>query len=117
MLPEEYTYTIILMVLFASAGGCLVRYTEIYKAKQTVKLGFLFSDIFIACFQGFFIGWYIIEHYVDISTSQLMCILAIIGYLGSKIFDIASYFIYKKLGVNVKFNKEVEDDSKRTPKQ
>lgn len=122
MLPQELTLPLILMALFASCGGCAIKYLERYKLYKKSKIGFLFADLFIAAFSGFFIMWLLMEHDYC-SVPEAMLILATTGFFGSKLFDIGSYLLYKKLGVNIKFNLDQEirtieekkqDDSTRT---
>lgn len=123
MLPQELTLPVILMALFASCGGCAIKYLERYKLYKKIKIGFLFADLFVAAFSGFYIMWLLMEHDYC-SIPEAMLILATTGFFGSKLFDIGSYILYKKLGVNIKFNLDQEiqtieekkqDDSTRTP--
>ena len=123
MLPQELTLPVILMALFASCGGCAIKYLERYKLYKKIKIGFLFADLFVAAFSGFYIMWLLMEHDYC-SVPEAMLILATTGFFGSKLFDIGSYILYKKLGVNIKFNLDQEiqtieekkqDDSTRTP--
>lgn len=125
MLPQELTLPLILMALFASCGGCAIKYLERYKLYKKIKIGFLFADLFIAAFSGFYIMWLLMEHDYC-SVPEAMLILATTGFFGSKLFDIGSYLLYKKLGVNIKFNLDQElrtieekkqDDSTGNPKQ
>lgn len=122
MLPQELTLPVILMALFASCGGCAIKYLERYKLYKKIKIGFLFADLFVAAFSGFYIMWLLMEHDYC-SIPEAMLILATTGFFGSKLFDIGSYILYKKLGVNIKFNLDQEirtieekkqDDSTRT---
>lgn len=122
MLPQELTLPVILMALFASCGGCAIKYLERYKLYKKIKIGFLFADLFVAAFSGFYIMWLLMEHDYC-SVPEAMLILATTGFFGSKLFDIGSYILYKKLGVNIKFNLDQEirtieekkqDDSTRT---
>lgn len=125
MLPQDLTLTVILMALFASCGGCAIKYLERYKHCKKIKVTFLFADLFIAAFSGFFIVWLLIEHDYC-SMPEAMLVLATTGFFGSKLFDIGSYLLYKKLGVNIKFNSDQEiqtieekkqDDSTRNTQQ
>lgn len=125
MLPQDLTLTVILMALFASCGGCAIKYLERYKHCKKIKVTFLFADLFIAAFSGFFIVWLLIEHDYC-SMPEAMLVLATTGFFGSKLFDIGSYLLYKKLGVNIKFNSDQDiqtieekkqDDSTRNTQQ
>ena len=125
MLPQDLTLTVILMALFASCGGCAIKYLERYKLYKKIKIGFLFADLFVAAFSGFYIMWLLMEHDYC-SIPEAMLILATTGFFGSKLFDIGSYILYKKLGVNIKFNLDQEiqtieekkqDDSTRNTQQ
>lgn len=117
MLPDCFTLPVILMALFASCGGCVIRYIETYKAIHQLKISFFILDLFIAAFQGFFLAWHLLDHHTELAVSQVMVILILVGFLGSKIFDIASYLLYKKFGINIKFNnKDIDDGSTRNQK-
>lgn len=115
VLPESMTVSVILMALLASCGGCIIRYAEIYKHKYSFKLSFLLVDLITAGLSGFFFTWFLLDH-VNILLSQVMLILMITGFIGSKILDIAAYILYKKLGIQIKFNKDINNDiSKQRP--
>ena len=114
MLPECYTLPVVAMAVFASCGGCVVRYVEEFKAGHNIKIGFLLADIVMAGFLGFFTAWHLFDH-TPLQVSHVMIILVVLGFIGSKILDIASYILYKKLGINVKFRNsrlEFEEDDK-----
>lgn len=109
MFPQEVTSSLILMALFASCGGCAIRYIELYKSYHKVKYSFLFLDLFISAFTGFFLFWFLMEH-KSCSVPQAMILLNITGFLGSKLFDLGSYVLYKKLGINIKFTNSKGED-------
>lgn len=109
MFPECMTISVILMALLASCGGCIIKYAEIYKNRYIFKIGFLIGDLITAALSGFFLTWFLLDH-TDLRISYVMLILIITGFLGAKMLDIASYIIYKKLGIQVKFNNKEKDN-------
>lgn len=48
---------------------------------------------------------------------EAMLVLATTGFFGAKLFDIGSYLLYKKLGVNIKFNSDQEIQTIEEKKQ
>lgn len=117
MFPECMTLSVVLMALLASCGGCIIRYSEIYKQKNRFKLSFLISDLITSALAGFFLTWFLLDQ-TTLQMSHVMIVLLLTGFLGSKVLDIASYFLYKKLGIQVKFNKDIVNDlpEQRSPK-
>lgn len=110
------TNTEILMAVLASCGGCAIRYGELYKNLNRFKLSFFLIDLFIASFLGFFVFWFVTEENIC-SLTYAMLTNCLVGFLGSKVFDIASYFLYMKFGIDIKFipKEENRNDSKRNP--
>ena len=111
MLPEELDLSLILMTLFASCGGALLRYAEEYKIVKRIRFSFLLCDVISSGFFGFFLSWYLLEEGI-VNLPEIMLILIISGFLGSKVFNIASFFIKKRLGINFKFYPIDQDNSK-----
>lgn len=105
MFPECMSISVILMALLASCGGCIIKYSEIYKRKSLFKAGFLTADLITASLTGFFLTWFLIDQ-TDLQMAHIMLVLMLTGFLGSKVLDIGSYILYKKLGIQVKFNKD-----------
>lgn len=100
------TISAVLMALLASCGGCVIKYSEIYKKKSVFKTGFLIGDLLTAALVGFFLTWFLLDQ-TELQMSHVMMVLMLTGFLGSKILDIGSYLLYKKLGIQVKFNKDI----------
>lgn len=109
MFPECMTLSAIFMALLASCGGCIIKYSELYKRKSLFKIGFLAGDLLTAALTGFFLTWFLLDQ-TDLEMSHVMMVLMLTGFLGSKILDIGSYILYKKLGIQAKFNKGVIED-------
>ena len=118
MFPECMTFSVIFMALLASCGGCIIKYSELYKRRSLFKIGFLAGDLLTAALTGFFLTWFLLDQ-TDLMMSHVMMVLMLTGFLGSKILDIGSYILYKKLGIQAKFNKGVTEDGiseQRPPK-
>ena len=109
MFPECMTISAVLMALLASCGGCVIKYSEIYKKKSVFKTGFLIGDLLTAALVGFFLTWFLLDQ-TELQMSHVMMVLMLTGFLGSKILDIGSYLLYKKLGIQVKFNKDITEN-------
>lgn len=103
------TISAVLMALLASCGGCVIKYSEIYKKKSVFKTGFLIGDLLTAALVGFFLTWFLLDQ-TELQMSHVMMVLMLTGFLGSKILDIGSYLLYKKLGIQVKFNKDITEN-------
>lgn len=121
MLEYTITQADLILAIIASVGGCAIRYGELYKRNgKKLALNYLFIDLFIAAFLGFFIFQYVMHEQIC-TIHQAMLLNCFIGFIGSKVFDIACYFIYLRLGIQLKFDennkinnktKEKEEDAK-----
>lgn len=118
MFPNDVNNMAIFLAIVASMGGCCIRYANVYKHEVSrTKFSFFFIDLFISIFLGYFVFWFSLEE-LKIHMSKAMLINCYVGYIGSKVFDLGSYFLYKKCGFNIKFEKREDKihDSKRYPK-
>lgn len=113
MFAEHIANSSIILAVAASCGGCAIRYAEIYKTTNRIKISYFVIDLFIAAFLGFLSFWFLMEHRLC-KESYAMLVNCIIGNMGSKLLDLGTYWIYSKLGINYKFHdKEAPDDIKR----
>lgn len=101
-MPEKYTNFLqgssVLLALFASMGGCLVRYFDEYKHTGRLNLRWLFADLIISGFIGYFVFWTLAES-TPLTLSQIAVATCIAGNLGGRVFDIVRFLISKHLGV------------------
>lgn len=137
MYPEHFSMSVMILAIVASCGGTALRYIEETRFLKKLRTGFMFADLIGSAFTGFFLGWYLLDADL-LNLPEVMLVLILAGFLGSKIFNLVSYILFKKLGINLKFvknvvldipqvhhepkepvplDKEKEDDSKRHPQQ
>lgn len=108
----------VIVAVVCSIAGCLIRYMNLWKHNKRIKLSFLICDILTAAFLGYLAYWVIAEHGI-LKPSYASVITCFIGNIGSRVFDIASWYLHTKFGLpNFKYNKEGgQDDSTRIEKQ
>lgn len=113
MFIDEHTY----VAIGCAIAGCLIRYLHIYKNKGSIKFSYLVGDILTAAFLGYLFYWVIAEHGV-LKPSYASIITCFIGNLGSRGFDIISWYMHTRYGFpNFKYEKsEGQDASTRFKK-
>lgn len=114
MYPEQFSTSVMILAIVASCGGTALRYIEETRFLKKLRAGFMFADLTGAAFTGFFLGWYLLAADI-LELPEVMLVLILAGFLGSKIFNLASYILFKKLGINLKFVKEVVLDVPQVP--
>lgn len=102
-----------ILAVVASCGGTALRYIEETRFLKKLRPGFMFADISGAAFTGFFLGWYLLDSEI-LALPEVMLVLILSGFLGSKIFNLVSYVLFKKLGINLKFVKDMVLDVPHT---
>ena len=104
MFMIELTNSLLILAVMASIGGCAVRYASLFvnDAIERLRLRYFIIDCLCAAFLGFFVFWFNIEE-LEMHTAKAMLINCLVGYFGAKGLDLASYVIYKKLGINFKY--------------
>lgn len=97
----------LILALIGSLGGCLIRQSTEYKAGHIIKWQVMVIDWFTALFLGFYTFWFIFE---DVNPSLInACIINIIvGYLGSKVIELAKMIVIKK--TKIYFSLKGKDD-------
>ena len=91
---------------FIAMIGSIIRIVNDYKHGSKIKVTLAVIDILISIFLGYVSSWFILEN-TDFNLSTCTFIILIIGYLGSKLFDLISFVIYQKIG----YSKENKHDS------
>lgn len=94
MFVDEYTY----IAVGCAIAGCLIRYLNHYKIKGRIKISYLIGDILVAAFLGYLFYWIIAEHKI-VAPSYASAITCIVGNLGSRVFDIISWYVYTRYGL------------------
>lgn len=113
MYVDQYT----IMAIMCALGGCLIRYSSMWKKGVPIKFGYLISDAFTAMFIGYLTYWLIVEH-VTLKPSHVCLLCCIVGNLGSRVFDFIAWYAHKKYGIpNFKFGEETNGtDAERSKK-
>lgn len=85
------------IALFASLGGCALRYLEEYRHEKDMHWQWLVADLLSSAFLGYFTFWLLLdsEHF---TVSQCAVATAIVGNFGTRIFDIIRFVLFKKIG-------------------
>lgn len=111
MFPAEITTQEVILAVIASVGGSVIRYA-IYllnEEQDKFRLHHFFIDCVIATFLGFFVFLFNIDA-LEMQYSMALLINCIVGYLGSRIFDIGTHLLYKRLGIHDKFETPLSKD-------
>ena len=112
MFPNEITNTTIMLAVVAAVGGCLVRYATLYKeTPHKLRIVYLVMDTFIAAFLGFFTFWITMEE-LNLSIALGMAVNCVVGFMGAHVFNLGSYLLYKRYGINVKFSPDLESEKR-----
>lgn len=82
---------------FIAMIGSIIRIVNDYKHGSKIKITLALIDIVISIFLGYFSSWFLLEN-TTFNLSTCSFVILIIGYLGSKIFDLISFIINKKIG-------------------
>lgn len=109
----------VLIAVVCAVAGCLIRYVNQYKTKGAIKISYLICDILTAAFLGYLAYW-VIADYGILKPSYASVVTCFIGNMGSRVFDILSWYMHTRLGMpNFKYNKERGQDvsTKRNEKQ
>lgn len=104
MYSEEISLTIVILTIVASCGGTMLRYIEEARALKKFRFAFLCADLLGSAFIGFYVGWYLLHSHL-LELPEVMLVLILTGFLGSKVFNLISYFLAKKFGINLKYIK------------
>ena len=105
MYSEEISLTIVILTIVASCGGTMLRYIEEARALKKFRFAFLCADLLGSAFIGFYVGWYLLHSHL-LKLPEVMLVLILTGFLGSKVFNLISYFLAKKFGINLKYIKD-----------
>lgn len=92
---------------FIAMIGCIIRIVNDYKHGTKIKLILALIDICTSIFLGYVSSWLILEN-TDFSLSMCTFVVLVIGYLGSRVFDLITFIINKKIGYT---NGENKNDS------
>lgn len=103
MMYGDYT----LIAGLSAVLGCYIRYINTWKRTGQIKIGFMIADIIGSAFTGLLAFWVITDYHL-IRPSYAAVITCIIGNMGSRIFDIISYYLHMKYGVPIKYEKKDE---------
>ena len=102
-MPEKYKDVLLgsscWIALFASMGGCLVRYFEEFKHTGRFNFTWLVADLVTSGFVGYLAFWLLIEN-TTLTVSQCAVATCLVGNLGSRVFDILRFLICRKLGLD-----------------
>lgn len=121
-MPEKFTglfsNSTIYLAIFASCGGCLIRYFEEYRIAKHINFKTMIIDVLVSCFLGYLTFWFCLES-MYFSLSQCAIATCLVGNFGSRIFDIIYYIIYKRLGLSKEDIKEIliDNHSEEKPKK
>ena len=85
----------LIFALVASFGGCIIRQSSEMRARKSTSLKFLLMDWFIAVFLGFYTFWFVYEE-IRPTTANACGINIIVGYLGSRIIEIAKTIFIRR---------------------
>lgn len=93
---DVFTTSTPYLILISAIGGCLIRYLDDYKRTNSIKVSWLFADLLVSSFLGYLTFWFLAEN-TDFTISLCAIATCIAGNLGSKIFDIIRFILFKKL--------------------
>ena len=91
------------IALFASLGGCVLRYLEEYKHEKKWHWKWLAADLLSSAFLGYFTFWVLWDS-AHFTASQCAVATAIVGNFGTRIFDVVRFVIFKKIGTSRRMN-------------
>lgn len=101
-----HTHVDVIFAIIAACVGCSVRYAEIYKRdSKKLKVSYFLVDLAIAAFMGFVVFKFAVGEKLC-TPNQVVLLNCLMGFIGSRVFDIASYLMYTRLGINVKFDSD-----------
>lgn len=104
---DEHTY----VAIGCAVAGCLIRYLHIHKHKGSIKISYLIGDVLTAAFLGYLFYWILAEHNL-VKSSYASLITCFIGNLGSRVFDIISWYMHTRYGLpNFKYEKSEGQDA------
>lgn len=106
MFFDEHTF----IAIGCAIAGCLIRYLNTYKLKGRIHIPYLIGDVLTAAFLGYLFYWVIADHQV-LKPSYASVITCFIGNLGSRVFDIISWYAHTRYGLpNFKYDKNGDQD-------
>lgn len=107
-MPDKYKDVLsgypVLLAMLAAAGGCLVNYLTIYKQTGRLNLSFLFIDLIVSCFIGFFVFGVLTDW--GLTANEAAAGTAVAGNLGAKVFSLAQFLIGKQTGCTSLFKEQ-----------
>lgn len=118
-MPDKYREILsgspVVLAMLAAAGGCLVNYLTIYKQTGRLNLTFLFIDLIVSCFIGFFVFGVLTDW--GLTTNEAAAGTAVAGNLGAKVFSLAQFLIGKQTGCTSLFKEQKHESYERDSQQ
>lgn len=113
MFIDEHTY----IAIGCAVAGCLIKYLNEYKRGKAIKISYLLGDVLTSAFLGYLFYWVIADTKM-LSPSYASVVTCFIGNIGSRVFDILSWYVHTRYGLpNFKYeNNEGQDVTKRFKK-